>query len=123
VKALVERDGNYLLVKQRAGPSHVWTLPGGRVEFGERPLAALRREVREEVSLDVEPGSPVGLYDFQYGDVQVVVTVVACRVVGGEVDVGSNPADEEIVEYGWFPASAVGDLRANDGLRELFSEL
>ena len=44
---LLDDDGSVLCVRQNY-PPHEWTLPGGRVEPNESPLAALHREIREE---------------------------------------------------------------------------
>lgn len=54
---LLEHDGEFLVLWQphRRG----WTLPGGLLSRGETPEEAVRREVREEVGLDVDPGDPV----------------------------------------------------------------
>jgi 8-oxo-dGTP diphosphatase len=57
-------DGDVVLL-ERDHPPHEgeWVLPGGMVEPDERAVTACRREVREEVGLDVEPAAFVGLYD------------------------------------------------------------
>lgn len=54
---LIEHDGEFLVLWQphRRG----WTLPGGLLGRGEAPADAVRREVREEVGLLIEPGDPV----------------------------------------------------------------
>ena len=56
VKALVVRDGGYLLGKRkdRIGPDKIryWDLPGGHVEQGESMLEALTRELREELGVE-----------------------------------------------------------------------
>ncbi|MCK0112872.1 NUDIX domain-containing protein [Ornithinimicrobium sp. F0845] len=56
---LVEHDGEVLLLWQphRLG----WSLPGGLLGRGEEPEDAVRREVREEVGLDIEPGDPIAV--------------------------------------------------------------
>jgi len=56
---LVEHDGEVLLLWQphRLG----WTLPGGLLGRGEEPGEAVRREVREEVGLDIEPADPIAV--------------------------------------------------------------
>ncbi len=62
VGAAIVRDGR-LLAQQRAYPSSVagqWELPGGRVEPGESPVAALRRECLEELGVRVLVGDQVG---------------------------------------------------------------
>jgi 8-oxo-dGTP pyrophosphatase MutT (NUDIX family) len=50
---LTDSSGNVLLVKPTYKPP--WEVPGGAVEPGESPLAACRREVREELGLDIRP--------------------------------------------------------------------
>lgn len=54
---VLEHDGEFLVLWQphRRG----WSLPGGLLGRGEDPADAVRREVREEVGLDIEPGDPV----------------------------------------------------------------
>ncbi len=120
VKSLIERDGEYLFIATRAGDRKFWTLPGGRVEFGEKPLEALRREVMEEVSVEVEIGEPLGMYTFLYGEPkkQVVLTVFNCSIEEGKIDIDSNPADENIVEYGWFTREELDDLALGKGVKD-----
>lgn len=56
---VVEHDGEFLVLWQphRRG----WSLPGGLLGRGEEPRDAVRREVREEVGLDLDPGDPVAI--------------------------------------------------------------
>ncbi len=57
--AITSSDGR-LLLAQRSYPAQVaglWELPGGKVEDGEGLAAALRRELREELEVDVEVGA------------------------------------------------------------------
>jgi ADP-ribose pyrophosphatase YjhB (NUDIX family) len=46
--------GRVLLLKHRFRPGSGWGLPGGFIEKGEQPDAALRRELREEIGLEIE---------------------------------------------------------------------
>lgn len=59
--ALVTPDGRVLLVR-RAYPPHDWVMPGGNADHEESPTETFRREVREEVGLDVEPERLTGVY-------------------------------------------------------------
>jgi 8-oxo-dGTP diphosphatase len=51
---IVDRDGRWLIV--RPAGEHQWHLPGGLTERGESPSDACRRELREELGLDLTPG-------------------------------------------------------------------
>ncbi|WP_040752796.1 NUDIX domain-containing protein [Phycicoccus elongatus] len=59
------RDGAVLLARRSPLKRHhpdIWDLPGGTVETGESELHALARELREELGVDIEPGSATHLY-------------------------------------------------------------
>jgi 8-oxo-dGTP diphosphatase len=61
VGAIVVRDQQILLIRRGRGTAvGEWSLPGGRVEFGEGLKAAVAREVKEETGLDVEVGRFLG---------------------------------------------------------------
>ena len=59
--AIFDGDGRILCVRMNYA-THAWTTPGGRVEPGESPLAALEREVLEESGLVVAADALVGVY-------------------------------------------------------------
>ena len=63
VAALIVIDGRVLLVRHRRGNRRYFLLPGGGVEHRETLADALKREVLEEVGLDIEVGDPVLLSD------------------------------------------------------------
>lgn len=126
VKAFIEYDGRYLLLEQMVSDHHLWTLPGGKVEFGESPTETVQREVDEEVSLTVDIGSPVGIYDFQFDDVHIVATVITCSLLTKPpcVNTAANPADETIVNHEWISKKAgVSDRTMNDGLARVLTSL
>lgn len=59
--AVVERRGKILLTHWRRGHLHGWTLPGGGLESGEDPRAAVVREVMEETGLEARVGKLLGV--------------------------------------------------------------
>lgn len=101
----VDGEGRLLLVRREAQVFHgFWDLPGGFLEEGEHPLAALIREVREETGLDVEPGDFVGVWTDWYSEAGEGEGVPAtlnlywtARVLGGEAR-----AADDVSELGWF---------------------
>ncbi|WP_420382951.1 (deoxy)nucleoside triphosphate pyrophosphohydrolase [Novosphingobium sp.] len=85
--ALIDRRDHVLLQQRPAGKHHggLWEFPGGKVEPGEGPLAALARELREELGIDVAPGdcTPLGFAASEDGRA-VVLLLYACRVWAGD---------------------------------------
>jgi 8-oxo-dGTP diphosphatase len=65
--AITDEAGRILCVRMNYA-TRAWTTPGGRVESGESPLDALKREVLEESGLDVVTGELVGIYSKPYKD-------------------------------------------------------
>ena len=97
------RDGRVLLARRAIEPAHgLWTFPGGYVDWGEDVAAAARREMREEVGLDLAPAGLVGIYS--YADVPVVI--VAYHVT---VPYGLEAAADahEVSELGFFARADV----------------
>jgi len=96
---LLDDDGRVLLGRRRFEPrSGYWDLPGGFLEEGEEPLEALRREVREETGLEVEPLAFLGLWNEPYeGRIVLCLTWLA----RGHGD--PRPGDD-LVELQWFAA-------------------
>ena len=94
VNAVIRDEQGRVLLGLRSRPP-IWNLPGGAVEPGETPWAAVVRETREEVGLDVQIDRLTGVYDRSpAGD---PVLVFACRVLAGE------PAPSpEAIRVGWF---------------------
>lgn len=66
--AVIERDGRILIGQRERGSKHSlkWEFPGGKLEPGETPRAALLRELREELAIQAVIGEELDFYDFQY---------------------------------------------------------
>ncbi len=93
--AIFDDIGRILCVRMNYA-MQAWTTPGGRVEQGESPLAALKREVLEESGLDVIPEALVGVYSKPQKD--DLVLFLRARVLR------HNPwqPNEEISQMGYF---------------------
>lgn len=91
----VARDARRRLLVVRRGrePGRGrWTLPGGRLEAGERLAAAVRREVLEETGLAVAVGDLIGVFESLAPDHHLVVLDYAVRVEGGSLRAGGDAA-------------------------------
>ncbi|MBU0553638.1 (deoxy)nucleoside triphosphate pyrophosphohydrolase [Myxococcota bacterium] len=75
-----------LLISQRDG-GHLdgaWEFPGGKIERGESPEAALARELREELTIEVAVGDIFSVGHHVYPEHEVLLLVYRCQIVGGQ---------------------------------------
>jgi 8-oxo-dGTP diphosphatase len=81
--ALVDVDGRVLIAKRPEGKTlaGLWEFPGGKVESHERPEAALIRELREELTIDVEQSclAPLTFASHGYQDFHLLMPLYVCR--------------------------------------------
>ncbi|MDE2384932.1 MAG: 8-oxo-dGTP diphosphatase MutT [Alphaproteobacteria bacterium] len=81
--ALIDPDGRVLLSKRPAGKNlaGLWEFPGGKVEEGETPEAALIRELREELGLNVEQSclAPLTFASHRYDEFHLLMPLYVCR--------------------------------------------
>ena len=87
VAGLVIEDHRVLITQRRADQSLPlqWEFPGGKVEPGEAPVAAIERELREEIGARVEVGRIWDVLFHAYPAFDLVMLVYACRLLPGEV--------------------------------------
>jgi len=87
--ALVDRDGYVLIAQRPEGKSMagLWEFPGGKVDDGEKPEDALRRELFEELSIDVCESclAPLTFASHAYEKFHLLMPLYLCRQWDGEV--------------------------------------
>ena len=87
--ALIDADGRVLLAQRPPGKSMagLWEFPGGKVEPGETPEAALIRELQEELGIDTWTSclAPLTFASHSYDDFHLLMPVFACRRWNGIV--------------------------------------
>jgi 8-oxo-dGTP diphosphatase len=87
--ALVDPDGRVLLAQRPPGKSMagLWEFPGGKVESHETPEAALIRELKEELGIDVSASclAPFTFASHAYADFHLLMPLYVCRRWGGIV--------------------------------------
>lgn len=109
VGVIILRGGKILLGKRNADPekassafnvSGTWTLPGGKMEFGESFEGVARREVKEETGIDVRKLKLISLTNDATSQAHFVTLGFVCENFSGEPE-ALEP--DEIVEWRWFP--------------------
>jgi 8-oxo-dGTP diphosphatase len=121
VSAAIFRNDTILLVRRARSPAKgFYSLPGGRVEFGETLHAALNREVDEETALKIEI---VGLAGWREvvpgtsGGGHYLIMSFAARWTSGEVVL-----NDELDDFKWLKPDAIGDLKLTGGLPEVIEQ-
>jgi ADP-ribose pyrophosphatase YjhB (NUDIX family) len=113
---VVDDHGRALLIQRR--DNHRWEPPGGVLELGESIDDGLRREVREETGLDVEPVALTGVYkNMKRG---IVALVFRCKATSGELSIS-----DETEAFRWATAAEVEEssseayaVRVLDAMRD-----
>ena len=107
VAGLIVGEGQCLITQRRADQALPlqWEFPGGKVEPGEAPVAALVRELREEIGVEVAVGRIWDVLFHAYPAFDLVMLVYACRIASGE------PRPVEVADLRWLPP---GELPAWD---------
>ena len=101
---MIRDDAGRVLITQRPRGGHLalyWEFPGGKVRRGEDAPAALRRELREELGIEIEVGSLILATEHAYADRAVRLLFFAARHVAGD------PRALEVEQFRWVPP---GDL-------------
>lgn len=95
--AIIQQDESLLFVRHQKGEDTYWLLPGGGVRYGETLESALVRELKEEVTIDIEVGNLAFVTDAISDDVgrHLIQCSFEAEIVNGEVKLG---IDERVVE-------------------------
>ena len=118
VSAVIFREQRILLVRRARSPGKgFYSLPGGRVEFGETLYAALHREVDEETALRIEIVDLAGWREVVPGTTgggHYLIMSFAARWTAGEVVL-----NDELDDFRWLAPDGLSDLKLTDGLQEV----
>ena len=98
---ITDDHGRALLIQRR--DNHRWEPPGGVLELGETIHDGLRREVREETGLDIEPIALTGVYKNMARS--IIALVFRCKVTGGDLRVS-----DEAAAFRWAAEAEVAEL-------------
>jgi len=120
VAAIIEREGKILVGQRTPGQSHPlqWEFPGGKVEAGETPAEALRRELEEELAIRGTACTEIARYQYAYPG-KNPIELIFLRVTSYE----GEPRNLIFHDLRWQPAGALGELDFLEGDREFLAGL
>lgn len=108
VAAIIQKNDTFLCVQRNKGKydyiSYKWEFPGGKVEQGESKDEAIKREILEELEMDVEVISEAITVNHQYPDFKLIMHSLICNSNTPE------PKLNEHVAYKWLPKSDLAKL-------------
>jgi mutator protein MutT len=116
---IVVRAGQILICRRRSNGSFggYWEFPGGKIEPGESPAECIRRELREELDIEVTPLRGLNVIEHDYPKARVRLHPFLCRHDAGE------PMAISAAEFLWVSPPALGDFRFPEGNRALVQSL
>lgn len=108
VAAIIEREGLILVAQRPQGKQLAlkWEFPGGKLEAGESPEAALKREIREELGCDIEITAPLRRFVFRYETVSIDLIPLRARLTPSSPE----PKAHEHVALKWLPVGKLSEL-------------
>lgn len=119
VAAIIERDGRIFATQRGYGEfKDWWEFPGGKIDAGETPEEALRREIREELATEIEVGELLTTVEYDYPTWHLTMHCFMCKVIKGDLVLLEHEAAkwlsrDELHSVDWLPA--------DEGIIELLS--
>ena len=121
VAAILHRDGAYFATQRGYGEFEgMWEFPGGKIEPGERREVALKREIQEELGVDIAIEELLCTTEYDYPSFHLTMHCYLCSVASGEIELREHKSArwltaETLDEVTWLPA----DKEIIDKLRSL----
>ena len=110
VAAIVIRDGKLFATQRGYGEwKDWWEFPGGKIEPGESPEDALKREIREELATEIEVGDLLTTVEYDYPQLHLTMHCYLCSLISGQLSFLEHEdarwlTKDDLNSVRWLPA-------------------
>ena len=110
VAAIIHHDGAYFATQRGYGEFEgMWEFPGGKIEPGESQETALKREIQEELGVDITIGELLCTTEYDYPTFHLTMHCYLCSVASGEIELREHKSAqwltaETLDSVEWLPA-------------------
>ena len=120
VAAIIQRNGAYFATQRGYGEFEgMWEFPGGKIEPGESREVALRREIQEELGVDIAIENLLCTTEYDYPSFHLTMHCYLCSIASGEIELRDHKSarwlrPEEFGSVEWLPAEKDGISQLNN---------
>ena len=110
VAAIIEKDHKIFATQRGYGEfKDGWEFPGGKIEEGETPQEALKREIMEELDTEISVGELINTVEYDYPTFHLSMDCFWCEIVKGDLVLKEHEAakwvtKEQLNSVAWLPA-------------------
>ena len=121
VAAILHRDGAYFATQRGYGEFEgMWEFPGGKIEPGESRDIALKREIQEELGVDIVIEDLICTTEYDYPSFHLTMQCYLCSIASGEIELREHKSalwltSDKLEDVAWLPA----DKEVIDKLKSL----
>lgn len=110
VAAIIKKEDKVFITRRSYGEfADMWEFPGGKIETGETKEAALIREIKEELELDINKLEYLTTVDYDYNNFHLTMYCFTCEICGGSLNLNAHNEAKwlsinELLSQNWVPA-------------------
>lgn len=111
VAAIIKKENKIMIAQRIKGEfAGQWEFPGGKIELGETPQEALKREIMEEMELDIQTNKFLMTTEYDYSTFHLSMDCYICSLLSNEINLHDHTAvkwinlDDDIKNINWVPA-------------------